>query len=166
MSVIMITKLAKFRNPTIMQSAWLLLLPASLLIGCQGTRPANLGMKDGTLAPCPSSPNCVSSQSSDDAHRVAPLIYSGRAVDAMKKLTAIMQTFPRTSVITISDSYLYAEVTSSIFRFVDDVEFFIDDDTKVIHVRSASRLGTSDLGVNRKRVEEIRRLWNAPAPPS
>lgn len=161
----MITKLVTFHNPTIMHAAWLLLLPAALLIGCQGTRPANLGMKDGTLAPCPSSPNCVSSQSSDDAHRVAPLTYSGRAADAMKKLTAVVQTFPRTSVITISDSYLYAEVTSLIFRFVDDVEFVIDD-AKVIHVRSASRLGTFDLGVNRTRVEEIRRLWNAPAPPS
>jgi uncharacterized protein (DUF1499 family) len=84
----------------------------------------------------------------------------------MKELTVIVQTFPRTSVITVSDSYLHAEFTSLIFRFVDDVEFVIDNDAKVIHVRSASRLGTSDLGVNRKRVEEIRRLWNAPSPPS
>jgi uncharacterized protein (DUF1499 family) len=82
----------------------------------------------------------------------------------MKKLTAIVQTFPRTSVITVSDSYLHAEFTSAIFRFVDDLEFLVDDTAKVIHVRSASRLGTSDLGVNRKRVEEIRRRWQKATP--
>jgi len=141
-------------------------LLSMVLISCQSVRPANLGTHDGKLGPCPSSPNCVSSQSSDDAHRISPLTYSGPAADAMKKLTVVIQTFPRTSVITVSDSYLYAEFTSTLFRFVDDVEFVIDDDAKVIHVRSASRLGTSDLGVNRKRVEEIRRLWNSPAPPS
>lgn len=145
----------------ILNCALLLLLPM-VLIGCQSVRPANLGTHDGNLAPCPSSPNCVSSQSSDDAHRIAPLTYSGPAAYAMKRLTAIVQTFPRTSAITISDSYLHAEFTSSLFRFVDDVEFVIDDDAKVIHVRSASRMGYSDLGVNRKRVEEIRLQWLAP----
>ena len=142
----------------------LFLLPTMVLIGCQSVRPANIGTHDGKLAPCPSSPNCVSSQSSDDDHRIAPLTYSGRAADAMKKLTAIVQTFPRTSVITVSDSYLHAEFTSAIFRFVDDLEFLVDDTAKVIHVRSASRLGTSDLGVNRKRVEEIRRRWQKATP--
>ena len=82
----------------------------------------------------------------------------------MKKLTATVRTFPRTSVITVSDSYLHAEFTSAVFRFIDDLEFLVDDTAKVIHVRSASRLGTSDLGVNRKRVEEIRRRWQKAAP--
>ena len=84
----------------------------------------------------------------------------------MKKLTAIIQTFPRTSVITISDSYLHAEFTSAIFRFVDDLEFLADDTAKVIHVRSASRVGYSDLGVNRKRIGQIRLRWleTHPAP--
>jgi len=144
----------------------LFLLPTMVLIGCQSLRPANLGTHDGKLAPCPSSPNCVSSQSPDDAHRIAPLTYSGRAADAMKKLTAIIQTFPRTSVITVSDSYLHAEFTSGLFRFVDDVEFLVDNTAKVIHVRSASRMGYSDLGVNRKRIEQIRLRWleTHPAP--
>lgn len=143
----------------------LFLLPTMVLIGCQSVRPANIGTHDGKLAPCPSSPNCVSSQSSDDAHGIAPLTYSGRAADAMKKLTAIVQTFPRTSVITVSDSYLRAEFTSALFRFVDDVEFLVDDTTKVIHVRSASRMGYSDLGVNRKRTEQIRLRWLETHPP-
>ena len=144
----------------------LFLLPTMVLIGCQSVRPANLGTHDGKLAPCPSSPNCVSSQSPDDAHRIAPLTYSGRDADAMKKLTSIVQTFPRTSVITVSDSYLHAEFTSAIFRFVDDLEFLVDDTEKVIHVRSASRMGYSDLGMNRKRIEQIRLRWleTHPAP--
>jgi len=144
----------------------LFLLPTMVLIGCQSVRPANLGTHDGKFAPCPSSPNCVSSQSPDDAHRIAPLTHSGRAADAMKKLTAIIQTFPRTSVITISDSYLHAEFTSAIFRFVDDLEFLVDETAEVIHVRSASRMGYSDLGVNRKRIEQIRLRWleTHPAP--
>ena len=144
----------------------LFLLLLMVLIGCQSLRPANLGTHDGKLAPCPSSPNCVSSQSPDDAHRIAPLTYSGRAADAMKKLTVIVQTFPRTSVITISDSYLHTEFTSAIFRFVDDLEFLVDETAEVIHVRSASRMGYSDLGVNRKRIEQIRLRWleTHPAP--
>jgi len=149
----------------VLNCALFLLLPV-VLIGCQSLRPANLGTHDGKLAPCPSSPNCVSSQSPDDAHRIAPLSYSGRAADAMKKLTAIVQTFPRTSVITISDSYLHAEFTSAIFRFVDDLEFLVDETAEVIHVRSASRMGYSDLGMNRKRIEQIRLRWleTHPAP--
>ena len=147
----------------VLNCALFLLLPV-VLIGCQSLRPANLGTHDGKLAPCPSSPNCVSSQSPDDTHHIAPLTYSGRAADAMKKLTAIIQTFPRTSVITISDSYLHAEFTSAIFRFVDDLEFLVDDTAKIIHVRSASRMGYSDLGVNRKRVEEIHRRWQKATP--
>lgn len=142
----------------VLNSALFLLLPM-VLIGCQSVRPANLGTHDGKLAPCPSSPNCVSSLSPDDAHRIAPLTYSGLAADAMKKLTSIVQTFPRASVITVSDSYLHAEFTSAIFRFVDDLEFLVDDTAKVIHVRSASRVGYSDLGVNRKRIGQIRLKW-------
>ena len=162
----MITKLAPFRNPTIMNAAWLLLLSPALLIGCQGTRPANLGLKNGALAPCPSSPNCVSTLAPDAGHRIEPLALTGPPAEALARLAGIVGSLPRAAVITRSEGYLHAECTSYLFRFVDDVEFVIDNDAKVVHVRSASRMGYSDLGVNRKRVEEIRRLWNAPAPPS
>lgn len=149
-----------------MNSPWIMLLPAALLIGCHGTRPPDLGVRDGRLAPCPASPNCVSSRAPDDGHRVAPLTYTGPAQDAMKKLTTIVRSLPRTAVITTTDTYLHAEFTSFLFRFTDDVEFLIDDAAKVIHVRSASRLGYSDLGVNRKRIETIRKRWQEayPAP--
>jgi uncharacterized protein (DUF1499 family) len=145
-------------------AAWHLLLPAVLLIGCSGTRPAGLGARDGKLLPCPSSPNCVSSQALDEGHGVAPLAYSGPEQDAWYRLRGIVASLPRTSVVSDTGSYLHVEFTSLLFRFVDDVEFLADDNAKVIHIRSASRLGTSDLGVNRKRVEKIRRRWQKATP--
>ena len=150
--------------PHTLHSSWLLLLPAVLLVGCQGTRPANLGARDGRLLACPSSPNCVSSQAPDEGHRVAPLAYAGPIEGAMNRLRAIIRSLPRTAVVTDTGAYLHVEFTSALFRFVDDVEFLADGNAKVIHVRSASRLGTSDLGVNRKRVEEIRRRWQEATP--
>lgn len=147
-----------------LHGACLWMIPLALLIGCQGTRPMNLGAHDGMLAPCPSTPNCVSSRESDAEHRIDPLPFTGTGRDAIIRLKKIVRTLPRTAIITDSGTYLHIEFTSAVFRFVDDVEFLADDDAKVIHVRSASRIGRSDLGVNRKRIERIRRLWNTPGP--
>lgn len=135
-------------------------LPLLLFIGCTGTRPPNLGVKDGKLAPCPASPNCVSSQGADDQHAIKPLMYSGAAAVAMKQLSQLVRDIPRAKIITETETYLYAEFSSLIFRFVDDVEFALDERSNLIHLRSASRLGRSDLGVNRKRIEKIREVWN------
>jgi uncharacterized protein (DUF1499 family) len=122
-----------------------------------GDRPTNLGVKEGKLAPCPTSPNCVISQGDEDAeHAIAPLAYSGDPAQAIAKLTAIVKAMPRTTIIESTDSYLYAEFASKLLGFVDDVEFYLDPAESVIQVRSASRLGQSDLGVNRQRVEAIR----------
>jgi uncharacterized protein (DUF1499 family) len=132
-----------------------------LSLGCTGVRPANLGIKDGKLAPCPSTPNCVSSQSSDRVHAVEPLSFTGTAAEAHAQIRKIILSMKRSRIIADTDSYIHAEFASAVFRFVDDVEFQFDDGAKVIHVRSAARLGYSDLGVNRKRVEEIQARWNA-----
>jgi len=121
-----------------------------------GKRPTNLGVRNGQLAPCPTTPNCVSSQSSDPKHQIEPFAYSSNPTEALAKLKTVIQNMPRTKIIAETDHYLYAEFTSAIMGFVDDVEFSVDEAAKVIHVRSASRLGQSDLGVNRKRVESIR----------
>lgn len=123
-----------------------------------GTRPTNLGVNDGKLAACPDTPNCVSSQtdSADAEHYIAPLSLSGSAQEAIAKLQSIIESMERTEIITTTDTYLYAEFTSALMGYVDDVEFFADAANQTIHVRSASRLGRSDLGVNRKRVEAIR----------
>ena len=138
-----------------------LIMASMLVIGCTGVRPANLGIKDGKLAPCPSLPNCVSSQSSDREHAVEPLTFPGTVTRAHAALKTIILSMKRSQIITDTDSYMHAEFTSALFRFVDDVEFQFDENAKLIHVRSASRLGNSDLGVNRKRVEEIRARWTA-----
>lgn len=139
-------------------------LAALPLIGTlfAGQRPSNLGVTDGQLSPCPSSPNCVVSQGNPDAeHGIAPLVYSGDAPSALAKLESVIQAMPRTAIINKTDTYLYAEFTSKLMGYVDDVEFYLDPEASVIHVRSASRLGQSDLGVNRKRVEEIREAFSA-----
>jgi uncharacterized protein (DUF1499 family) len=128
-----------------------------------GTRPSNLGVKDGKLAPCPTSPNCVSSQAdpSDAEHAIAPLSYSSTPGEAIAALKGIIQGLERTEIIEESDTYLYAEFTSALMGFVDDVEFYAEPGSGTIHVRSASRLGQSDLGVNRSRIETIRSQWAA-----
>ena len=133
---------------------------SALLAGCHVARPPSLGARQGRLAPCPSSPNCVSSQADDEMHRVVPLPFSGTAAAAIDRLAGTVRSLPRASVITATDTYLHAEFRSAVFRFVDDVEFLADESAGVIHVRSASRVGTSDLGVNRRRVETIRARWN------
>jgi uncharacterized protein (DUF1499 family) len=118
-------------------------------------RPDNLGVRDGRLAACKRSPNCVSSQANpaDREHYIAPIHGS---MDAVRKA---VESHPRTEVIRQDKNYLYAEFRTPLLRYVDDVEFFFDG--TVIHVRSCSRLGRRDFGVNRKRVEELRAIIEA-----
>jgi len=121
-----------------------------------GTRPSNLGVRAGQLASCPSTPNCVSSQSQDSVHKIEPFTYNSSAQKAMADLKTVLQSFRRTKAIAQTENYLYTEFTIPVIGFVDDVEFFLDENAKVIHIRSASRLGESDLGVNRSRIETLR----------
>lgn len=125
-----------------------------------GKRPTNIGVQSGQLAPCPGTPNCVNSKSQDAESRIEPLAYNSTASEVMADLKTVIQNQERTKIITETENYLYAEFTSKLMGFVDDVEFLVDDSAKVIHVRSASRLGKSDLGVNRKRIETIRAKLN------
>ncbi|HPI93609.1 MAG TPA: DUF1499 domain-containing protein [Deltaproteobacteria bacterium] len=137
------------------------LMLCMLLMGCSGPRPSTLGLKDGRLFPCPDSPNCVSTQERSEGHRIEPLRYTGTKENARQKLLQVIGGMPRVKIVTDSGDYIHAEFASRIFRFVDDVEFVFDDAEKLIHFRSASRLGYSDLGVNRRRMEEIRRRFEA-----
>ncbi|HEY9830544.1 MAG TPA: DUF1499 domain-containing protein [Stenomitos sp.] len=126
-----------------------------------GTRPTNIGIQaSGQLAACPSSPNCVNSQSQDAVHKIEPLTFDSTPTQAMADLKRVIQNLDRTTIITETENYLYAEFKSKLMGYVDDVEFLLDSSAKVIHVRSASRLGQSDLGVNRKRIETIRAALN------
>jgi uncharacterized protein (DUF1499 family) len=138
-----------------------ILMIIGILNGCEGTPLPNLGVQNGQFAPCPDSPNCVSSQSASEKHFVAPLLFSGAADSARRNLVSLIKKMPRTKVATETESYIHAEFTIAVMGFVDDVEFYFDDANKIIHVRSASRIGYWDLGVNRRRVEKIRKLWEA-----
>ncbi len=131
---------------------------SSLLAACAGERPHNLGVRDDRLSSCPSSPNCVSSQASDERHRIAPLAFNGDPDTAFARLKQILARRNDTDIIEESSGYLRVELRT-IF-FVDDGEFLLDRAKRVIHVRSASRLGYSDLGKNRRRMEEIRREFS------
>jgi len=129
-------------------------------IGCSGMKPADIGLKNGKLADCPSSPNCISTQTKDDSHRADPLSYKTDLFSAKEKLKGIIKGLSRTKITTEEENYLHVEFTSFLFRFVDDVEFLFEDKNKIIHFRSASRKGHSDFGVNRKRMEKIRVEFN------
>jgi uncharacterized protein (DUF1499 family) len=118
-------------------------------------RPAELGVRNGKLAACPDKPNCVSTQADDDAHAIAPLRLQAGPEAAMAAAINEVNELPRTTLITQEKFYLHAECRSLIFRFVDDLELWIDAENRMLHARSASRVGYSDLGVNRQRVEDL-----------
>ena len=121
-------------------------------------RPDNLGVKDGRLAPPKSTPNCVSSQAdpADAEHYIAPIPFKGGAAQAIAAARKAVEGMEGASVIRQDGAYLYAEYRTKLMRFVDDVEFLHDEKAGLLHVRSASRLGRRDFGVNRARVEQLR----------
>jgi len=121
-----------------------------LLTACTGERPQDIGVKGGKLARCPESDNCVSSYENDKIHGIAPIQGS------LAQIRDAINATERATVITDESDYISVEFTSRIMRFVDDVEFYTPEDNGMIHVRSASRLGTKDMGVNRDRIEAIR----------
>jgi uncharacterized protein (DUF1499 family) len=98
----------------------------------------------------------VSSQADDEKHRMDPIPYQTSRDDARERMRGVVRSMPRTTIVTDTGDYMHVEFKSKIWRFVDDVEFLFDDSQKLIHFRSASRVGHSDLGVNRKRMETIR----------
>jgi len=134
-----------------------------LLTGCSGVRP-ELGIEKGQLTPCPDTPNCVNSQAQDEEHAIAPIAATGTLSEVKIDLLEVLDNSKGSNIIAARDNYIRAEFTSNIFRFVDDVEFYIPEQTTKelrIQVRSASRVGYSDFGVNRKRIEKIRRKFKA-----
>ena len=117
-----------------------------------------VGLVNGALRPCPNSPNCVSSESREDSSQCEPFQFQGSADEAMAKLKAVVQELGG-SIKQDQGGYLWAVFTSRIFRFKDDVEFRLVEEENLIHVRSASRVGYSDLGVNRRRVNRLREAF-------
>ncbi|OHB32423.1 MAG: hypothetical protein A2X84_04470 [Desulfuromonadaceae bacterium GWC2_58_13] len=132
---------------------------ALLLSSCASAPPAGPGLVDGKLALCPATPNCVCSEESGTGAPIDPLSFGSSdpgvawvaVQDGVKALGGTIET--------VTDTYLWATFSSRIFRFVDDVELRLDSERGVVHIRSASRLGYSDFGVNRKRIESLRKLF-------
>ncbi len=141
--------------------AIVVLLAIGLLLQRRLTMPdaTGLGAQGGRLAACPDRPNCVSSFAEDAEHRVEPLALAGEPAAALARLKRILEAMPRTAVVEEGDNYLHAEATSLLFRYVDDLEVLIDPGAGKIHLRSASRAGYSDLGVNRKRFLAVAEAW-------
>jgi uncharacterized protein (DUF1499 family) len=134
--------------------------------GLSRLRPPQGGLDaEGALLPCPKKPNCVSSQAAadDKLHLTRPFPYAGTRQETQAKLAAILDATPRIHWVTRDERYWHLTATSRLFRFVDDVEFVFDDGGGVVHVRSASRVGHSDLGVNRKRVGALRAAYDGAA---
>lgn len=124
-------------------------------MSCAGETPKNLGVKDGKFSPCPDKPNCVSSQSLEESAKVDPLKFLGTLEESKERLKKTLHSFENIKIITENENYIHAEATSKIFKFVDDVEFYLDQKNQVIHIKSASRIGHSDLGVNKGRVNSL-----------
>lgn len=144
-----------------------LLFLAGQLGMLKGTQPSDLGVKDGRLKPPARTPNSVSSQADLYPNHpqaqyaaIAPLDYQGDAKAAMAKLVGVLQAQPGTVIVSQTDDYLYAQSTTQLLRFTDDVEFWLDATQQKIQVRSASRIGRKDFGVNRQRIEAIRAQLN------
>jgi len=124
-------------------------------VACAGHAQESRSKTPADLAPCPDSPNCVSTKSKDPGRAMPPLPYLNSAEESMNRLAAIVREMKRATIVSASPEYLHVEFRSGLFRFVDDVEFVLDDSTRLVHFRSASRTGHYDFGVNRKRMQQI-----------
>jgi uncharacterized protein (DUF1499 family) len=140
----------------------LVLISLIMVTGCSGSKP-NLGVNNGRLTACPDTPNCVNSQAADEKHYIQAIRFPGTQPEVKGRLLKVLASEKRTKMVKIQDHYIRAAFTSALFRFVDDVEFYfpeIQGGETIIHVRSASRVGYFDFGVNRKRIERIRSKMN------
>ena len=124
-------------------------------VGCVGHAQESRSKAPSDLAPCPDSPNCVSTKSKDPGNMMPPLPYLKSGEESMDCLLGIVRDMKRATIVSATPSYLHVEFRSALFQFVDDVEFVFDDSARLIHFRSASRTGYYDFGVNRRRMKEI-----------
>jgi uncharacterized protein (DUF1499 family) len=131
-------------------------LPALLLAACAWPAPRGSTLQDGRFQPCPSEPHCVSTQDKDDRHAIQPIALAMPIEEAWPKIIAVVRDTERTTIVEKFDYYLRAEVESPWHFYVDDLELFWDPEASRLHARSSSRVGYSDFGTNRNRVEALR----------
>ncbi|MBI5843438.1 MAG: DUF1499 domain-containing protein [Deltaproteobacteria bacterium] len=142
-----------------MKHFWYLLpLLGMFFLGC-ASGSSGSGAAGGRLAACPNSPNCVSSEAADARHKVEPFRFNKDAKEALDRLAEIISGMKGGKIVERRDDYIHAVFSSGVFKFKDDVEFLADPEKGIIHVRSAARMGYSDFGVNRKRVEKMRNMF-------
>jgi len=129
----------------------------AFLGACSGSsRIKDIGIRDAKLTPCPTSPNCVSSDARDTKHHIAPFALIGSSTDVWPTARSLVSNLPGAEIVTETPDYLHVECRSAVFGFVDDLELHLRPEEGVIAVRSAARTGKYDFGVNRKRIEELR----------
>jgi uncharacterized protein (DUF1499 family) len=132
------------------------------LSACSGSRPSDIGITNGKLLPCPTSPNCVNSRANDSVHAIKAIHFKKplSQAEAIMAVKEALLSLPKIEIITETETYLYAEATSKVMRFIDDVEFLFPNEALIqeVHVRSASRTGYRDFDVNRLRIESVRAI--------
>ena len=133
-----------------------LLIASVPLLSCSDKRPSALDLSDSRLEPCPSSPNCFSSDDHNSDHKIAPFQLVKPANEVWLVVRELVSELPRTRIIKESENYLHAECRSFLFGFVDDLELQLRPADGIIAVRSAARSGYADFGVNRRRIESLR----------
>jgi len=132
-----------------------------LFLSCSTTQRNFSSLNDSKteLAPCPNSPNCVSSNALKKRKKLAPLKFKTDISIAIHQLDSIVQTFAKVTLVSKSEDYLHYTFKTKVGSFTDDVEFLFDKPSKLIHFRSASRVGWSDNGVNKRRMKQISKAW-------
>jgi len=138
----------------------LLIIATLFVLGFMSKSDEANGLIKGRLSQCPDKPNCVCSEfKADTDHFIEPLVISSKdAADFMTRLKSVIQEMGGT-IRQEKDDYLAATFTSAIFRFVDDLEIRVDREANLVHLRSASRVGYGDRGVNRHRIEQLKRSF-------
>ncbi len=144
------------RRPAASAAATAGIAAALSALACGGSPPETLGARDGALAPCPATPNCVHTADPEEERRATRFRLRSEPDAVWDRVVEIVRAMPRTRVVSRTETYLHAEARSRVFRFVDDLELLLKPEEAEIVVRSASRMGRSDLGVNRRRVERLR----------
>jgi uncharacterized protein (DUF1499 family) len=137
---------------------FLLVTLAAFINGCSGTKSNKNSVDNEVLAGCSDRSNCVSSQSQDAGHAIEPFRLKGDPTTVWNAITGIVGKTPRTTIVKTTEHYLHAECKSRLFGFIDDLELKLDTETGIIDIRSASRTGYYDFGVNRRRVSGLRQI--------
>ena len=137
---------------------WVVIMMSITLFSCAGQTPKDIGVFNNKFSPCPESPNCVSSDANDKDHFIQVFKLNQSLENNWKNIFDMVSSLSRTKIISFNEQYIHAECSSAIFGFVDDLQLHLRKKDEIVAVKSASRLGYSDFGVNRRRVTDLREL--------